>query len=357
MKYPNIIKLILISILAISNIQCTEDIKPTRKSNKASLKILSPKHNQQYTIGDFIQIDLEVLDPSNIKTLAIYINDTLYKANVSPKTQTIKIPTVGANVGLNTLYFSFTDQAGKERGATRNLILFSDIIPAQKIASIVKAYPHQNTSYTQGLEFYDNALYESTGSGDYAKSFIAKVNINSGKHIAIQPLDTQYFGEGITILNDTIYQLVWQKQKCFVYTLDFKPIKSFDYEGEGWGLTNNGKSIIMSNGTAEIVWRNPNTFAIEKRIYAFSDQSDFQNLNELELIEDKLLANVYTQNYIIEIDTNNGKVLSKIDCAGIVAKGMVGNANVLNGIAYNPNTKKTYFTGKLWQYLYEIQID
>ena len=170
-------------------------------------------------------------------------------------------------------------------------------------------------------------------------------------------MDEAYFGEGITILNDTIYQIVWQKQKCFVYTLDFKQVNSFDYEGEGWGLTNNGKSIIMSNGTAEIVWRNPRTFKIEKKIYAFSNENDFQNLNELELIEGKLMANVYTQNYMIEIDTSNGKVLSKIDCAGIVEKGMVGNANVLNGIAYNPNSKKTYLTGKFWSQLFEIQIN
>ncbi len=338
-------------------IQCTEESKPTIHKNKVSLKILNPKHNQQYSVGDPIQIDLEVLDPSNIKSLSIYLNDTLYQANVSPKTQTIKIPTANANVGLNVLYFSFTDKEGKSRGATRNLILFSDVIPEQKIASIIKTYPHESTSYTQGLEFYKDALYESTGSGDYAKSFIAKVNLKTGKHLQYKVLDEAYFGEGITILNDTIYQIVWQKQKCFVYTLDFKQVNSFDYEGEGWGLTNNGKSIIMSNGTAEIVWRNQRTFKIEKKIYAFSNENDFQNLNELELIEGKLMANVYTQNYMIEIDTSNGKVLSKIDCAGIVEKGMVGNANVLNGIAYNPNSKKTYLTGKFWSQLFEIQIN
>ena len=340
-------------------IGCTDD-SATKNSRKpaVSLKVIQPTHNQHYDSGEKIMIDLEVINAEDIQNLTVLLKDSVIKNNIEIKSQTIEIETSNLPVGFNTIYISYSDKTGKARKATRNIIIFSDIIPEQKIATIVHTYPHKTDSYTQGLEFYNGYLYESTGSGDMTKSFIAKTDFVSGKHIAYKELENQnYFGEGITILNDTIYQLTWQDHQCLVYDMDFNYIKSFTYNEEGWGLTNKGKSLIMSNGSSSIVWRNPRTFEIEKEINVFSNEKDVPYLNELELINGDLWCNVYQTNFLVQVDTANGKVLAYIDCSGVVLDGMDDNSNVLNGIAYEPNTQKIYLTGKLWPKLYEVKID
>ena len=353
LKYTAIFSLLILMILG-----CKDDPKDARKDRVKPLKILLPSRSQQYTSGDQISVDLEVNDSSDINQLSIYFDDQLLVKDIAPKSQVITINSDTISVGFHSIYITYNDKNDKARGATRNIIVFSDIVPEQKIASIANTYPHQKTAYTQGLEFYNGELYESTGSGDNHRSFLAKVDLNSGRHISYKALENiNYFGEGITILNDTIYQLTWQDKECLVYDLNFNYLKSFTYEGEGWGLTNNGQSLIMSNGTSKVFWRNPTTFEIEKTIDVFNDRNDIQNLNELELINGDLWCNVYTENYIVQVDTANGKVLAKIDCSGIAMEGMDPNSNVLNGIAYNSITEKIYLTGKLWPKLFEVKID
>ncbi len=350
---------IILTLLTIVIVCCkTDNDRPKKNKPIVALKIISPNRSQQYVSGQTIDIELEVIDSNDVKALSIYFDDVLYKKDIAVKSQIITIETDSLGVGFHSVYITYNDKNGKSRGATRNIVLFSDIIPEQKIASIVASYPHKNNAYTQGLEFYKGDLYESTGSGDSNKSFIAKVDLSTGNHLKYKELENiSYFGEGITILNDTIYQLTWQDQQCLVYDIDFNYIKSFTYEKEGWGLTNNGRSLIMSNGTSSIVWRNPTTFEIEKKIDVFSDQNDVQNLNELELINGDLWCNVYTSDYLVQVDTASGKVLANIDCSGVSLQGMDRNSNVLNGIAYEANTKKIYLTGKLWPKLFEVKID
>lgn len=348
--------LFLIMFLAFF-MNCKSDKKDNTTKVISPIKLVSPTHDTQLSIGNQIIVEYKIFDSTAIKDLKLWVNDTLYKSNLKLESSKISIPTLKANVGFNEVKISYIKSNGKEVNATRQVILFSDIVPEQKIASIVKTYPHSSASYTQGLEFYKNQLFESTGSGDGYLSFIAKTDLKSGKITKQQNLEKVYFGEGITILNDTIYQIVWQRQKCMVYNMNFEKINEFDYEGEGWGLTNNGKDIIMSNGTYEICWRSTKDFRIKKTINVFTNENDISNLNELELIGNNLYANVYLEDYIVEIDTSNGKVISKIDCAGIVSKGQVGKANVLNGIAYQLETNKLFITGKLWSSLYEIIIE
>jgi glutamine cyclotransferase len=219
----------------------------------------------------------------------------------------------------------------------------------------MKSYPHEKSSYTQGLEFYKGKLYE--GTGQKSQSILGEVDLNTGKILRKIDLATDYFGEGITILNDTIYQITWSEKTCFVYDLNFNIIKQFSYEGEGWGLCNDGTYLIMSNGSSEIVWRNRHTFEIVKRIYIFNDETEIDNLNELELINGKLYVNVYQEDRIIAVDPATGKVLEDIDCSGISKDGRTPGTDVLNGIAYNPETGKTYITGKWWPKLYEVKFE
>lgn len=353
----NILSVLLFSMLIFGCTECTTDedkIKPPIKQ-VSPVKLISPVFDTQYSDGAAIVVDIKINDATKVRDLNLFIADTLYAGNLKVESQKITISTKESNVGFVELYLAYTDEKGTEHRDNRRLIVFSDITPKQQFAKTINNYTHNSNAYTQGLEFYNGKLYESTGQK--GASLIAEVDLYSGNQIRTVDLAAQYFGEGLTILNDTIYQLTWQSRLCKLYDMDFNSIGEFHYEGEGWGLSNNGKSIIMTNGTSEVVWRNPRTFEIEKTIYAFADQQDYQALNEIELINGKLFANVYTTNTIIEIDTTSGKVLSIISCDNLALEGRINGADVLNGIAYNSQTNKTYLTGKLWPKLFEVTFE
>ena len=353
----NILSVLLFSVLTFGCTECTTDetqvTKPVQQI--VPVKLISPVFDTQYSDGTNIIVEIKINDATKVNGLNLFIADTLYAGNLKVESQKITISTKKSNVGFVDLYLAYTDEKGTEHRDNRRLIIFSDITPKQQFARTINNYTHNSSAYTQGLEFYKGKLYESTGQK--GASLITEVDLYSGHQVRTVDLAPQYFGEGLTILNDTIYQLTWQSRVCKLYDMAFNPIGEFHYEGEGWGLSNNGHSIIMTNGTSEIVWRNPRTFAVEKTIYAFADQQDYQALNEIELINDKLFANVYTTNNIIEIDTTSGKVLSVISCDNLALEGRVNGADVLNGIAYNPLTKKTYLTGKLWPKLFEVTFE
>ena len=340
----SLIGFVLFSCSSEPEIEINEPLHP-----EPPVKIINLKNDEQFVIGDEIVFDLVVSDPTKVKDLE------LYKSALKKENQSFKIGTKKARVGFTKIAITYADEKGDRHGDTRTVVLFSDIVPKAKVAKIVGTYPHDKSSYTQGLEFYKGKLFE--GTGQYGKSILAEVDLKSGKHLRKHVLDAQYFGEGITILNDTIYQISYTEHTCIVYNMNFEKIKEYSYSGEGWGLCNNGKSLIMSNGSNEIVWRNPRSFAIEKSIYVFNDQSDIGQLNELELINGRLFVNVYTDDRILEVDTTTGKVLSDIDCSEVVLDGRVPGADVLNGIAYNPVTRKIYITGKWWPKLYEVTFN
>ena len=186
---------------------------------------------------------------------------------------------------------------------------------------------------------------------------IAQMDLNTGTIAANKniKLDENYFGEGITIFGETLFQLTWKEQKCFLYNKQtMQLLKEIPYNGEGWGLCNDGKSIIMSDGTERITFRNPTTFAIERTIEVYDNEGPIDKINELEYINGKIYANIYTTNKIIVIEPLNGKILSIIDGSEIEAAGR-GIGEVMNGIAVNKG--KIYMTGKNWEKLFEVKID
>lgn len=318
-------------------------------------KLVSPYNDTEYNTGDVVSFEIKVNDASKIKDMSLYIDDTLYVGNLKLETQTINVNTDNGKVGWVDVYLAYTDSEGKAHRDNRSLLFFSDKVPEQKFAKIVTSYTHSKSSYTQGLEFYNGKMYESTGQK--GASLLAEVDFTSGAQLRFKDLETAYFGEGITILNDTIYQLTWKSGLCFMYDMAFNKIGEFNYEGEGWGLCNNGKSLIMTNGSEGIVWRNPRTFEIEKTIYAFKPEESVTGLNELELINGDLYINVYTKNTVVVVDTTSGKVKSNIDCLTLEDEGRVVGSDVLNGIAHNPITGKTYMTGKYWPLLFEVVFE
>lgn len=223
--------------------------------------------------------------------------------------------------------------------------------------SILNTFPHDTSSFTQGLVIYNGDMYE--GTGEYGKSHLLKTNLSNGKIERKVKLDDKYFGEGITVLRDTVYQLTWKEKKVFAYTLkDFKKVKEFSINSEGWGLTTDGTDLLVSDGSSNIYYYNPSTFQLLRTQTITENGSLAYNLNELEFIDGFIYANQWQQPYIMKIDPASGAVVGKIDLTHIWnrVKAKDPAVDVPNGIAFDSATKKIYITGKKWPELYEIQL-
>ena len=238
------------------------------------------------------------------------------------------------------------------------------IAPPQNLTlNITGVYPHDTSAYTQGLEIHDGKLYE--GTGDYETSSMRITDIKTGKveHKHIMG-SNEVFGEGITIFNNKIYQLTWQSHVVNVYDINNidKPIKTFNWPYEGWGITHDATSLIISDGSANLYFVNPDDFRIKSTMQVSDNIGPVLELNELELINGFVYANVYQQDFIVKIDPANGHVVGKISLPGLQQqyfKNQIvnGRTDVLNGIAYDSITKKMYFTGKRWPKLFEATIN
>lgn len=226
--------------------------------------------------------------------------------------------------------------------------------------TIIETLPHDTSFYTQGLTFYKGELYEGTGDpGHMGKSRLMKIDLKTGKAIKSISLSNKFFGEGITILRDTIYQLTWQEHKVFVYTLkDFKQVKEYDIATDGWGITNDGQKLIVSDGSGMLYYYDPSTFKLLSKSSIMEGNSYTFNLNELEYIDGFVFANQYTYAYILKIDPAAGRVVAKYDVNDMWkrVKTVKPDVDVPNGIAYDSTTKKIYVTGKLWPEMYQIQL-
>ncbi|MFT5821564.1 MAG: glutamine cyclotransferase [Crocinitomix sp.] len=338
-------------------VQCAGDVpidEPVQ--NVVPVQLTSPFNEGQYDIGESVEVTIKINAPDGVSNLELFVNDTLFAGELTIEDQAISIPTDSlSKVGWTKILLSYTDASGKKRSDYRKIVFFSDLLPRVQNATIVNTYVHKKGSYTQGLEFYQGKLFE--GTGQYNRSVLAEVDLTTGAQIRKHDLDGSIFGEGITILNDTIYQITYRAQTCYMYDMAFNQIGQFNYDGEGWGLCNDGENLIMSNGDSEIVWRNPQTFEIVKSIEVYDNDSEVVQLNELELINGRLFMNIYQDNKIAEVDTATGKVLSYINCQNLVTDARDLGNDVLNGIAYNPATGKIYVTGKLWPKLYEVTFE
>jgi glutamine cyclotransferase len=221
---------------------------------------------------------------------------------------------------------------------------------------VVARYPHDPTAYTQGLLIHDGLFYEGTGT--YGHSTLRIVEPETGKVLRDQPLEDRYFGEGLTILNDKLYQLTWKEQTGFVYDLKtLELLMTWNYDTEGWGLTTDGSHLIMSDGSAELRWVDPETFKVSRVLKVTRDGEPATRLNELEWIEGEIFANVYTTETILRIDPQTGNVLTVLDMSGLMPEANKADPNeVLNGIVYDPVTKRLFVTGKRWDVLYEIRL-
>ncbi len=220
---------------------------------------------------------------------------------------------------------------------------------------VIAEYPHDTDAYTQGLFFHEGQMYESTGVN--GKSTFRKVNFETGEVLERMNFDKKYFVEGSVIFGDNLYILTWDTKIAFIYdaeTLKYK--SSWRYPREGWGITTDGKQLIASDGTANLYFMDKN-FALDRRVIVKYEDRPIRYLNELEYIDGKIWANVYTSDEIVIINPKDGRIEGIINCAGLLPKELyTSTTDVLNGIAYNEKTGKIYLTGKNWPKLYEIKL-
>jgi len=349
MKNYNFLSVILLGITIIS---CGD----TKKLDSTLFSFDDSKFKELYQSQD--ALELGILNPNSkeIDSVVYYVNDK----------------NIGSKKGLDKISFALKDQKlgyqnlkavvyfeGENSEATTRIELVSNIEPKLLKYIIVNTYPHDTASFTEGLEFYKDTLYESTGSGTDSKSYLRKYDYKTGKVYNQINLDSQYFGEGITILNGKIYQLTWQEKTGFIYNADtWKLEKTFTYDKdiEGWGMTNDGKYIYQTDKT-EKIWRmDPATQKMIDYVNVYSGSFKIKSINELEWINGKIYTNVWQKDLIAVLDPKTGAVEGVLDMSGLRKFINAGPNDVLNGIAYNPKTKTIFITGKNWDKMFEIKV-
>jgi glutaminyl-peptide cyclotransferase len=270
---------------------------------------------------------------------------------------------------VSTLAFSCDKPANQPNNVMNNKAANPAVATKKDVPvynyEIVKTYKHDPKAFTQGLQFLNGFLYESTG--EEGKSSLRKVELESGKVLQNYNLPREIFAEGMTILNNKIYQLSWKNRTAFVYDMDFKLLKEFNYQGDGWGLANDGTNLIMTDSTHVIRFINPETFDVVRTLPIIREDGKPQmHINELEYIKGELWANIWQSersdilgkaNYIVRIDPNSGKILGWIDLDKISPEDSGEDyENSLNGIAYDAEKDRIFVTGKNWKKLFEIKI-
>jgi glutamine cyclotransferase len=348
MKTYNII---LMTALVFFNVGCGSGNE--KDSDVFAIEIKDAK--KVYTNSQTVVASLKNKKNKPIEHIEYYI-DTEKIATSTVNTET-NIDISKNKLGLRTIKASITAD-GKNYNVTKDFTIVSSIKPKLYTYKVLESYPHDIEAYTQGLEFVNDTLYESTGQ--YKESSLRKTDFKTGKVIQNVPLGDQYFGEGLTILNDKIYQLTWREDVGFIYdlsTMEKKGTFVYGKSNEGWGLCNDNSSIYKSDGTEKIWTLNPENLSEEGFIEIYTNTSKIKSVNELEWVEGKIYANVYERDAIAIVDPATGAVEGVIDLKGL--KEMVtqhDDLNVLNGIAYKGEENIIYVTGKNWDKLFKIEI-
>lgn len=337
----------------ISSFSCSNK---ANRSRKPAVRINAESVHKKIVYGDDINISIAVkVKDGELKQTNIFVDSVLVTTNKNTEfNYTLK---GFKSLGKHTIKAQAVKTDGVEGVYFKTFEVLSDIVPEIYSYELVQSYPHNETYFTEGLEIHDGFLYESTGEN--GKSFIYKTNLKTGKAVKSVKLADKYFGEGITIFNDRIYQLTYKTKVGFIYNLEnMALVDSFHFESaEGWGMTHDEKYLIMDDGTNILTYLDPTTLKTVKKLQVYDDKDQVLYLNELEYSDGYIYANLWTTNLIVKIDSQTGKVLSKIDLDGILSMPNPDKqVDVLNGIAIDPVTKKMYVTGKLFPKLFEIKL-
>jgi glutaminyl-peptide cyclotransferase len=347
MKKYNFLAIISLVIISVS---CKEEIQLANSVFTLKKDGLKPKSFN----NDTIRLEVQNQENKEIDSIIYYANELQIGKVLHNKAFDFELKNQGFGY-LNlkaTVYYD-----GKSSDAIDRVEVVSEISPKLLKYKIINTFNHDVNSFTEGLEFYNDTLYESTGLK--GKSYCRKYDYKTGKIYQQTDLEAQYFGEGITIINNKLFFLTWQDQKGFIYNPNtLKLEKSFDYDRkiEGWGMTNDGKYIYHTDKTEKIWKMDPDTQKLISYMNVYSGQSKIPAINELEWVDGKIYANVWQKDAIAVINANNGAVDGILDMSGLRLKTTAKETDFLNGIAYNTKTKTFFVTGKNWNKLFEITI-
>ena len=326
---------------------------PDRPKSTSSSYFLSPETGEVVKSGDELSLKLSYGD-ALVDSVQYYI-DTL-KIGVKNDTAQFNVTTAELPLG-SRLITAKIYRKGVAEEATSNIVLVSATKPANYSYKIIKTYPHDTSSYVEGLEFHDGVFYES--AGNYAESSLRKVSLE-GKVLQQKDVDKQYFAEGITVIGDKIIQLTYREKVGFEYDkATFKLLKTFPYNhaSEGWGLTFDGETIYNTDGSNRIYKLDKNTYLPKGSIEVYDDKGPVDSLNELEWIDGKLYANIYTSELIAIINPQTGAVEAYINMMGLPHGELEDpQQDVLNGIAYDKAGKRLFVTGKKWDKMFQIEV-
>lgn len=340
--------------LGLSIASCGSD--PDETSTEFSLELAADK--TEFQLGDNLQASVNATGGARIDSVVYYLGDMRLEKSLDGK-----LDYTFQNEKLGKWPFSARIYSNGEKIVVqKEITLYNNTAPVTYTYEIINSYPHATDAYTQGLEFYRDTLFESTGH--YGESSLRKVDLETGEIYEKIDIPADYFAEGITILNDKIYQLTWKEGIGFIYDVDnLEKLGEFAYNDsqQGWGLANDGERLYKSDGTEKIWVLDPETLAEENFIQTVTNKTVATQLNELEWVEGKIYANTYQKNGVAIINPENGAIEGVINFEGLKEK--LGNADdldpvndVLNGIAYDAENKKLYVTGKDWDTLFEVKI-
>ncbi|PAM93873.1 glutamine cyclotransferase [Flavobacterium sp. IR1] len=348
MKKYNFLSIILLGITLIG---CGD----TKKGENSLFNIDDSAFQAHFLQEEAVSIAILNPNSKEIDSIVYFVNDK--KVGSQKGSQKFNFPLKDQKLGYQ--YLKATVYYGSNSSdATKRIELVSNVTPKPFKYKVVNTYEHDAKAFTEGLEFYKDTLYESTGQE--GASFIKKYDYKTGKIYKQIDLDKKYFGEGITFINDKLFQLTYQNKVGFIYdakTLKLEKTFNYEKEIEGWGMTNDGKYIYQTDGTEKIWKVDPATQKMIDYVNVYSGTSKIKAINELEWINGKIYTNVWFKDAIAVVNPDSGAVEGILDMSGL-RKLMTGvkTDDVLNGIAYNPKTKTIFVTGKNWNKMFEISV-
>lgn len=357
-------RILIILLITILSWGCGEEAEPNRRIDRPSIKSSGPSFRirllnaQGLRPGDTLQFEVKPDSPEDgiakVEVGGVEDPGPFFVTNQT----TFGIPGVLVGGGEIRLKFTSIFESGSSTTRYKEVRILPQEEPDRWKFEVVEKYPHDVSAYTQGFLVHGGYLYE--GTGNYGESRLRKLDLASGELLMEKSLSNDIFGEGITIFEGKLYQLSYKSGTGFVYDVNtFNPLDEFVYNtktGEGWGLTHNDTSLIMSDGSSFLYFLNPNTLEIESRLNVYDQNGNLSNLNELEYRDGTIYANVYTQPFILAIDASSGQVTDIYVASGIVDRSEANSEmDVLNGIAIHPVTGNLLITGKYWSKIYEVR--
>lgn len=331
-----------------------------KHENQAASLSITPEAGTSYKQGQQVSVKLSYPVDTKPDSIVYLVDSTRFASKKDSSAASLKTDSI--SLGPRSITAKLY-QGGKSQDVSTNIVLLAAKAPELYTYKVEKVYPHDTSSYTEGLLYQDRYLYESTGTK--GQSTLRKVNLETGKAVQVAKLDSQYFGEGSAIIGSKILMLTWKDPKvALVYdknTFKLLSTQPNNVGVEGWGVTNDGTKLYMDDSTNRIWFLDKNTYQQKGFIDVYDDKGPVQEVNELEYVDGKLYANVYTTDNILVIDPKTGAVLQKIDMSNLWPTSQRpadydDNNNVLNGIAWDAQGKRMFVTGKKWPHLYQVKF-